>query len=155
MKARTVALTLSLCLVGVAAGLAAADPQIGTWKLNAAKSKIPAGAAKNDAVVYEVVGDNVKVTVDGTDGAGKPAHNEWTGKFDGKYYPATGDPSLDERAYTKVNEHTLTFINRKAGKETMTGKVTVSPDGKSRTVTASGTDAAGKKVSSTSVFDKQ
>ena len=82
-------------------------------------------------------------------------HNEWTGKFDGKYYPVTGDPSLDARSYTRVDEQTLTFANRMAGKVTLTGRITVSADGKTRTVTASGTDSMGKQVTSTSVFDKQ
>lgn len=155
MKARTIALTLALCSVAVAAGVAAADAQMGTWKLNAAKSKIDPGVAKNDTVVYEVVGDNVKIVVDGTDGAGKPAHNEWTGKFDGKNYPVTGDPTLDARSYTRVDDRTLTFANSLAGKVTMTGRVAVSADGKTRTVTATGTDATGKKITGTSVFDKQ
>ena len=97
MKARTIALTLALCAVGVAAGVAAPDPNLGTWKLNAANSKFVPGTPKNDTVVYEAVGDNVKVTVDGTDGTGKPVHNEWTGKFDGKNYPITGDPTADAR----------------------------------------------------------
>ena len=50
---------------------------------------------------YEAVGDNVKVTVDGTDGEGKPTHNEWTGTFDGKDYPLTGDPASDTAVRTR------------------------------------------------------
>ncbi len=155
MKAGTIALTLALCSIGVAAGAVAADPNLGTWKLNAAKSKIAPGTPKNDTVVYEAVGDNVKITVDGTDGAGKPQHNEWTGKFDGKNYPVTGDPTLDARSYTQVDERTLTFANSLAGKVTLTGRIAVSADGKTRTVTVSGADSTGNKVTSTSVFDKQ
>jgi hypothetical protein len=154
MKASTIALTLALCSVGIAAG-AVADPNLGTWKLNAAKSKIAPGAPKYDTVVYEAAGDNVKVTVEGTDGAGKPARNEWTGKFDGKYYPVTGDPSADERSYTRVDDKTLTFIGRLAGKETLSGRIAVSADGKSRTVTATGTDSTGKKITSMTAYDKQ
>ena len=155
MKARTIALTLALCAVGVTAGLAAADAHLGTWKLNAAKSKIAPGAPKNDTVVYETVGDTVKITVDGTDGAGKASHNEWTGKFDGKDYPVTGDPSVDARSYTRVDERTLTFANKLAGKVLLTGRVVVSADGKTRTVTTTVTDSTGKKVTSTAAFDKQ
>lgn len=155
MKARTIALTLALCSIGVGAGAVAADPNLGTWKLNAANSKIVPGTPKNDTVVYEAVGDTVKITVDGTDAAGKPQHNEWTGKFDGKNYPVTGDPTLDARSYTRVDERTLTFANSLAGKVTMTGRIVVSADGKTRTVTVTGTDPAGKPVTSTSVFDKQ
>jgi hypothetical protein len=46
----------------------------------------------------------VKVTVDGTDGEGKALHSEWTGKYDGKDYPVTGDPISDARSYKKIND---------------------------------------------------
>ena len=128
---------------------------MGTWKLNEAKSKVPAGTAKNTMVVYEAAGDNVKVTVDGVDGNGKPTHNEWTGKFDGKDYPLTGDPMSDTRSYKIVDAHTTELANKKGGKVTLSGRVVVSADGKSRTLTVSGTDAMGKKMSSTTYYDKQ
>jgi hypothetical protein len=128
---------------------------VGTWKLNEAKSKIAPGAAKNSTVVYEAVGDDVKVTVDGTDGDGKPTHNEWTGKFDGKDYPVTGDPDSDARSYKPVNDHTLDLTVKKGGKVTVTGKIVISADGKTRTVTTSGTDPQGKKFTSSAVYEKQ
>ena len=90
MKTSTIVLTLALCFLAGAACFAS-DVQMGTWKLNEAKSKFSPGATKNHTIVYETAGDNVKVTVDGTDRDGKPAHNEWTGKFDGKDYPVKGD----------------------------------------------------------------
>lgn len=40
---------------------------LGTGRLDEAKSKFGPGAPKNTAVVYEAAGDNVKVTIDGTD----------------------------------------------------------------------------------------
>jgi hypothetical protein len=106
-------------VLAFAAGTAAfaADPHMGTWKLNEAKSKIGPGAPKNNTVVYEAAGDNTKVTVDGVDGTGQPLHNVWTGKFDGKEYPVTGDANADMRSYTRVNERTLTFTQKKGGKE--------------------------------------
>jgi hypothetical protein len=154
MKTRTVLLTMVFCLAGAALCFGS-DVQMGTWKLNEAKSKLTPGATKNTSVVYEAAGDNVKVTVDGVDADGKPTHNEWTGKFDGKDYPVTGDPSSDARAYKKINEHKLALTVKKGGKVTAKGSIVVAPDGKSRTVTTSGTDAKGKKVSGTSVYDKQ
>jgi hypothetical protein len=154
MKIRTIVLTVALCLLAGAVCFAS-DANMGTWKLNESKSKIAAGAAKNNTVVYEAAEDKVKVTVDGVDGDGKPAHNEWTGNFDEKDYPVTGDPGSDTRAYTRVNDHTLEMTIKKDGKVTVTGRVVVSADGKSRTVTTSGTDAKGKKVKNTGVYDKQ
>ena len=154
MKARATVLTLALCFVGAAVCFAA-DGFIGTWKLNEAKSKLSPGTPKNITVVYEAVGDNVKVTIDGTDGAGQPTHNEWTGKFNGKDYPVTGDPSSDARSLKKINDHTLTFAVKKGDKVTTTGRIVLSADGKTRTVTTTGTDPKGNKISGTAVYDKQ
>jgi hypothetical protein len=154
MKTRTVLMAVLVCLACVTMALAQ-SPTMGTWKLNEAKSKIPAGAPKNTTVVYEAAGDNVKVTVDGVDGQGKPAHNEWTGKFDGKDYPVTGDSASDERSYKQINDHTLELTAKKGGKVTIQGKITVSADGKTRTVNATGTDPSGKKVKTEGVYDKQ
>lgn len=154
MKARASVLTLVLCLVGVAICLAA-DAFIGTWKLNEAKSKLSAGVPKNTTVIYEAAGDNVKITVEGADNNGKPTHNEWTGKFDGKDYAVIGDPTADMRSYMKVDEHTLTFANKKDGKVTLTGRIVISADGKTRTVSVTATDSKGNKVSGTAVYDKQ
>ena len=133
----------------------ASNPNLGTWKLNEAKSKLAPGYPKNTKVVYEAAGDDIKATVDGVDGQGKPTHNLWTGKFDGKDYPVTGDPSSDTRSIKQIDEHTLELTVKKAGKVTMSGRVVVSADGKSRTLTLSGTDPAGKKITSISVYDKQ
>ena len=153
MKAKTIALTISLVFVSVALGFQG-NPQIGTWKLNEAKSKF-AGKARNHTVVYETAGDQIKVTVDGVDENGAATHNEWTGKFDGKDYPVTGDPTSDVRSYRMVNKNTVTLSAKKNGKVTLTGRVVVSQDGKTRTVTTTATNLQGKKVSNTAVYDKQ
>ena len=153
MNVRKIALTLVLCLAGVAACYAS-DAAMGTWKLNEAKSKFPPAATKNTTVVYAPAGDQVKVTTDGTTGDGKPLQTEWTGKFDGKDYPLTGDPT-STRAYKKINDRTLELTNKKDGKVTSTGRAVVSADGKSRTVTLHGTNSDGTKMTYTAVYDKE
>jgi len=155
MKIKTIGLTLALCFFVGAACFAADDPNMGTWKLNEAKSKPAPGTEKLTTVVYEAVGDQVKVTIDGTDASGKPIHNEWTGKFDGKDYAVTGDPKSDMRSYTKIDDHKLAFTVKKDGKTTITGRIVVAADGKSRTVAANGTDAHGQKAHEKAVYDKQ
>ena len=106
-------------------------------------------------VVYESAGAKVKITADGIDANGKAAHSEWTGKFDGKDYSVTGDARSDMRSYTKVDDRTLDFANKKGGNVTVIGRVVVAADGKSRTVTVSATDAKGKKDKNITVYDKQ
>lgn len=148
-------LGLTLALSLMAGGACFASPPMGTWKLNEAKSKLAPSMGKNTTVVYEAAGDSIKVTVDGVDKDGKATHNEWTGKFDGKDYPVTGDPTLDTRAYKKAGKRTLEMTIKKDGKVTMTGRIVVAADGKSRTVSTSGTDSDGKKFKSTAVYNKQ
>lgn len=158
MNRKTILATLAGICAGAAICVAAdakANMNMGTWKLNDAKSKFAEGAAKNSMVTYTMAGDSIKVTVDGTLGDGKPAHNEWTGKFDGKDYPVTGDPASDARAYKQVDEHTLALTVKKGGKVTASGTIVLAADGKSRTVTTTATDAAGKKVTNSAVYDKQ
>ena len=154
MKLRSSLLTLALCLLAVVC-FAANDTLMGTWKLNGSKSKIGAGAPKNHTVTYEAAGDSIKVTIDGTDADGTAIHSEWTGKFDGKDYASTGNPHEDMRSVKQVNDRTLDVTSKKDGKVVLTAHVVLSADGKSRTVTSHVTDAKGKKVTSTAVFDKQ
>jgi len=166
MKTKNTVLVLVLGFAGSVVCFAS-DANLGTWKLNEAKSRLSPGAPKNHTVVYKAARGNIKVTVDGTDADGKPTHNEWSGKFDGKDYPVTGDSTLDTRAYKKIDDLngtncaklnfcTLELTAKKDGKVTMSGHIVVSPDGKSRTVTVSGTDPKnGNKINTTAVFDKQ
>src|SRR5262249_6507815 len=143
---------VSLLVVGVSL---AADANLGTWKLNEAKSKIPAGASKSTTGVYAVAGGNGEGTGGGTSGDGKAVHPERTRKDGGKDYPATGAADHDSRWYKKIDDNTLEFGAKKAGKSIGGGKVVLSADGKSRTVTTTLPGADGKPVSTTSVYDKQ
>jgi hypothetical protein len=173
MKTKPIGLTLALCFLAVAVCFAA-DPQMGTWKLNEAKSKVTPGTGKNTMVVYtDAMGGKVKITTDGVDAHGKVTHSEWTGKFDGRDCSVTGDPSADMRSYKKLDDRTLDFTVKKGGKITVTGRVVVAADGKSRAVTTSGTTRTGapaghawqrgdfqaeqksKKYNNIAVFDKQ
>ena len=154
MKRRVILLTVAALFVGSTVCLAD-NPHMGTWKLNEAKSKLGPGATKNNTVVYEAAGDSVKVTVDGVDGAGNAVHSEWTGKFDGKFYPVTGDPASDMRAYRRINNHTMALTGKKDGKVNLTGRITVSANGRTRTVTTTGTGSNGKRMSNRAVYDKE
>jgi len=154
MKTKTLGLILAFCFLAGTACFAA-DPQMGTWKLNEAKSKITPGTTKFNTVTFKSTFGNTKVTADGTDASGKPIHVEWSGKFDGKDYAVTGDPSGNTRSYRKVDDRTLEVTVKKNGKVIVTARTIVSSDGKSRTVTVSGTTPKGKKFKNVAVYDKQ
>ena len=153
IKTRIAVTVLALSFIATAACFAA-NPQMGTWKLNEAKSKLEPGMGKNTTVVYAEQKDKIKITVDGVDKDGKPRHSVWVGKFDGKAYKAKGNMLWDAAAYKVVNDRTNDITAMKDGKVVWTGRIEVSKDGKSRTVTVHGTDEHGKKFSSKVVYNK-
>ena len=153
MKTKIAVVAVALSFVTAAASFAA-NPHIGTWKLNEVNSKTPAGMGKNTMVVYEEQKDKMKVIVDGVDKDGKPTHSVWVGKTDGKAYPAKGNLPYNSVAYKVVNDRTNDITVMKDGKIGWTGQITVAADGKSRTVTINGTDANGKKFKGKAVYDK-
>jgi hypothetical protein len=154
MKTRIAVTTLALSFMAAAACFAA-NAHLGTWKLNEAKSKMPSGMGKNTTVVYSEQKDKMKVAVDGVDKDGKPTHSVWVGKFDGKAYPVKGNLTYNSVAYKVVDDRTNDITTWKDGKMAWSGRITVSKDGKSRTVTVNGMDAKGKKFSGKAVYDKE
>jgi hypothetical protein len=151
----TTLVTLAVLLTATAATFAA-NPLMGTWKLNEAKSKFAPGATKNTIVTYSPAKDDmVKCTVDGVDKDGKPVHWVWVGKFDGKPYPIKGTPAFDMLTYTPVNDRTNNTVATKAGKVVVTGMLLVAKDGKSRLVRLTGTDANGQKFTDMTYYDKE
>jgi hypothetical protein len=148
-------LALALLLTATAVTFAA-NPLIGTWRLNEGKSKFAPGAARNTTVTYAPAkGDMIKCTVDGVDKNGKPIHWTWLGKFDGQPYKIKGSPSFDTLAYKPVNDRTNNTTAMKDGKVVMTATITVAKNGKSRVVTLTGTDASGKKLTDITYYDKE
>jgi len=154
IKTRIAAVAVAMSFMGSAACFAA-NPHMGTWKLNEAKSKLAPGLGKNITVVYAEMKDKMEVTVDGVDKDRKPTHSVWVGKADGNAYKSKGNLPWDAAVYKVVNDRTYEITTMKDGKVFSTGKSTVSADGKSRTVTINGTDASGKKFSSKAVYDKE
>src|SRR6266704_2923197 len=101
IKTRIAAVAVALSFTAAAACFAA-SPQMGTWKLNEAKSKLVPGMGKNTMVTYAEQKDKIKVTVDGVDKDGKPTHSVWVGKADGKAYKSKGNLPWDAAAYKVV-----------------------------------------------------
>jgi hypothetical protein len=145
-----------VALIAIAVVTAAAqgpDPWLGTWKLNAAKSKAP---FTSGTTVFEGTAETLKGTVDlvGTDGT--KFHWTFAAKYDGKDHPATGaSPFGDTLAITRVDKNTIRIVSKLAGKPTIVQTIVVAPDGKTRTTTAKGSDGKGLAVDSVSFYEKQ
>jgi hypothetical protein len=154
MKAKATALALTFSLAAAAFSLASPEAWIGTWKLNEAKSKFSPGAVKNTKVTYSLEKGMIQILTEGIDKDGKPTRSVWTGKFDERDYLVSLDPAVDTRSYKQIDANTLEFIAKKDSQIIATGRVVLSADGKTRTVTTTGT-ADGKPFENVAVYDKQ
>jgi hypothetical protein len=149
---------LAVCGVTlISASLAlAGDNWVGTWKLNVAKSKYSPGPAPKSATLkFDPSPDGIKLTQDLVDADGKSTPGGYTAKFDGKEVPYAGNPDSYTATPKRIDDNTYENTWKKAGKVTIKAKVVVSADGKSLTVTQTGTNGKGQAVHNVAVYDKQ
>ena len=156
---KTMAVAIALFAVGLSAPAFAQDAHLGTWKGDIGKSTFspaPTGPAPSSATrTYEMFGDGLKNTLTTVSAAGKISTTTYSAHFDGKDYPYVGSQSFDTIALKRIDASTFTSEIKKAGKVVATVKNTVSPDGKTMTVSIKGTNAQGQPTSSMTVFEKQ
>ena len=128
---RTMPLIVLLATSLIAGAAVAADPVVGSWTLDVAKSKFSPGPAPKSATrTYAESADGVSLdgkTV-GADGKESPLHTVY--KADGKSHPATGHPDADSVMAKSVDARTWDFTLTKDGKTVGTVHRVVSADGK-------------------------
>ena len=159
---RSLSLVVSASLVAVTAVFAGSgaraqtpDPLIGTWKMDVAKSKFnPGPAARSSTAVFAATGTGLKVTVEGVTATGEKSSWEYTAQYDGKDAKVTGNPDADTIVMKRVSSTVTETVYKKGGKATLTNTRTVSADGKTLTVTQTGTNAQGQKVNNVLVYTK-
>ena len=151
-----VVVTLVLAIAGTALAQAGSS-NLGTWKLNLAKSTFAPGTAPKSAIFTNVVaGAGIKSTSDSVRADGTAVHSENTEVYDGKDYPISGNSlNGDTVAGTRVDANTLTFVYKKNGKVTVTSTNVVSADRKTYTITSKGTNTLGQTVNTVALYDKQ
>jgi hypothetical protein len=144
-------------LLALSAAAYAQDPNVGSWKVDLAKSKYnPPGLAPKSVIVKSsAVGNGLSVVVDVVDNTGKPVHYEYTVAYDGRDVPVKGDPGRDTTAMKKIDNLTFEQTNKKDGKLTTVSRFVYAKDGKSRTQTTTGGNPQGEKINNTVVWVKQ
>jgi hypothetical protein len=149
-------LALGLPLLNAQPTSAQANPRLGTWKLNVAKSKYEGiSAAKSETRTYSRAADGATaLTADAILADGTTQATNYTAKYDGKPYPYRG-ANGDTISVKVVDPFTTDSTVTGGGKVVQTAHSQVSADGKTLTLTTKGTDKVGKAFSSTRVYDKQ
>jgi hypothetical protein len=152
-------LRLTLVLVAAATMALAADNTLGTWKRNIAKSNSAPGTSPltNGILTREAIDGGAKITVKGERADGSKVDAVINAKYDGTPVTVMGTGlRYDAVATRQVNANTLTETRTKKGtKYHVTARIVVSADGKTMTMTQEGTDADGKTITATTVWDKQ
>ena len=154
---RNIGTTFMIGMAITAVGMFGADSMIGTWKLDVAKSQYTGlSPVKNQTDVREATSDGgVKVTRTGQLADGTPVKGSFTYKYDGKEYSATG-LAFDVVSVKRIDANTTSFeVKKTGGKYHLTGQNVISKDGKTLTQTNKGTDAEGKPLALTLVYEKQ
>jgi len=132
------------------------DPFIGIWKVDVAKSKYsPGPPLKSQTVTYEALGKAMKITSESINADGTKTLAVFTSELDGKEVPIEGSRTADMVSFKRVDAHTTERIDKIKGKVTMRYKSVISPDGKTRVSTQTGTDAQGNAVNNTVFYSKQ
>ena len=142
-------------LLGFAAVLCAADPYVGTWKMNLAKTKYKTGTApKEQTITITETGSDTSVAVAGTAADGSKIALSYT-------IPTAGGPGkIDSSAYDGVSSKLIApnereVMYKKGGKTVYTAHSKVSADGNSLSVHSKGANSLGQTMEATSVYDKQ
>jgi hypothetical protein len=133
----------------------AADPIVGTWKLNVAKSKFSAGAALTAGTrVYAEANGLYTLDQKLTGADGKEMSNRVQYRDGKEEKQAAGGPA-DTTLGKKIDANTWDFDLKKDGKVVGHVHRVVSADGKTLTVHNSGALRGGATGDETLVFDKQ
>jgi hypothetical protein len=166
MQARTRHMSLSgvvaVALVFVLGGsLQAADPFVGTWKLNVAKSKPapaqPGMAVKEETFAFQVTSDQFEVIAKGTreNGSAISAHAVFPPKGGPIAYSDGAPPAGTSLVMKRISDSAFDLITTRDGKVVSTNHVTLSADGKTMRGDIKGIDAQGKPVQGLELWDKQ
>ena len=149
----TTVLAATVLVLAATASAQSKDPFVGTWKLDLAKSTYsPGPPPKSATTTIEAAGQGYKVSVKTEPASGPAQQWSYTSNLDGKDTPISGNnPSADMLAAKRIDTNTLEIVYKKGGKVTTTQKSVVAADGKTRTVTTTGTDAQGQKVNNVAV----
>jgi hypothetical protein len=132
----------------------AASPFVGTWKLDAAKTKFTSGEPPRDeTIVVADGGDHAKVTTTGTTAGGRAISIRYS-------VPSKGGAAQIDESPCELMTVTLTGANVadtvcfRGGRQIGRRHTVISEDGKTMTATVEGMDAQGR-VSGVEVYEKQ
>jgi hypothetical protein len=142
-----------------------ADPFVGTWMLNLAKSTYEnQPAPKSGMRTYDYERDGLTLaTVHTVNASGATTFVHYLFTLDGKEYEETSRGSSNATtnrtptyvSATKVSDRAINVVFKSGGKVIISHEWTVSEDGKTFTAKRTASNAQGQRVYSVQVYEKQ
>jgi hypothetical protein len=151
---RIVRLFLVPVVIAAAAFAADADPFLGKWKLNWARSRSSEPAPKSAIRKYAKHGEGVRVSEVWVGLDGKHIKVDYVAAYDGKEYPIAGRKGATVAFTTHANPFTVDGVSKTNGELNYTFKRVVSPDRKTLTIEMEKKDAEGKPSTVILVYEK-
>jgi len=134
--------------------LTAADPIVGSWKLNLEKSKLHNPVQSYDLRIEMTPPNTYRCVFDVVNAKGEKRHQEIIRIGDGKEHPVEGVNA--PVGVTEITSQDLKHVIRKRnGKRVAELQGKISADGKVHTVTQSIVEASGNEYKELLVFDRQ
>lgn len=133
-----------------------ADPVVGSWKLNLAKSTFGGGPAlKSQIRTYSQSARGITLKMKTVSADGKETTTQATYQLNGNDFPSMGNPDFDSLSGMQIDTNTAEFTLKRAGKPIGKIRRTVSNDGQTLTINFLMANANGVQISELTVFDKQ
>lgn len=157
MPTQKTAVLFSVLSLASLQALPAADPTLGTWKLNVAKSSVSAGAKPQSQIVtYTDAGNGfIRFTSTLVEANGDTIQSSWYSKRDGRKANYNSDFADSITLSVSGDLYTTTWESRKQWTVVGDGQSVISKDGKQMTWTWRAVAKTGRRISGTSVFDRQ
>jgi len=139
-----------------AVALLASDPNLGTWKLNLAKSRFSPGPGPQ-SVTTTITEDGgwVIAKSEGVNADGKPINVENRFKTDGNEYPYQSPWGKGTIVIKQTDAYHWTSVVKVDGANTITSEGMISEDGKTRTTNSTGKNTKGERVNTVAVSERQ
>jgi hypothetical protein len=151
-----VLMTAMLFVLALATAAMSADPFVGTWKANLAKSSNSAKTLKSEIAKVEAIENGIKTSRDVVSADGKTSHSESFTRFDGKDYPyASRSRPGAVQACSKIDDSRYFCVIKTDGKEISRMYDVISSDGRTGTIIFMGRNSQGQDWISTLVYEKQ
>jgi len=151
-------LILALALIAVPYSASAADPFVGKYKLNAAKSSTTGGQMPAElTLMISEDGSNLLIATSGKTATGSAIEADVLvlPKAGGTIKAAADQKNYDSTVVSRKDPNTIEMLASLKGKERTRVKLSLSRDGKTLTRSFTSTNAQGRPVTGTSVLERE